>query len=177
MDDPLGLTRAKKFSVILLSEEIKLRVVRDFDPTQMNFREKISLKYHLTGSRPILAKIRKEIELNKRKKEIERLAEFGNVTRNKLATEQEDLLKTSGFDESSFSGAPDGGEWEQEDDRATSWDSDDLDENYDSDYVDENYDSESEDWDQNYNSAYPCSEALTIKRGDEVETIPSANIG
>lgn len=58
-----SFNKSEEFFVILLSEEINLRVVCDFDPKQMNYREKRELDRILESHR--LAYEREETEMRK----------------------------------------------------------------------------------------------------------------
>lgn len=79
----------EEFSVIFFPEEIKLRVVQDFDPKQMNVVEKKELQRVLCKGR-LVKKIEKS-ELYERTKEEERLAEITMVT-NEIGDEQRCVL-------------------------------------------------------------------------------------
>lgn len=72
------LSTCEELYAILFSDEMKLLVVRDFDPKKMNAAQKMELKYILKSRRS--AKRRKEIKRNNILKE-ERLTLFAKVTK------------------------------------------------------------------------------------------------
>lgn len=201
----------------LLSEKIKLRVVRDFDPKQMDSREETELRHVLCSGR-LMKKIKK-VELYERKKEEERLAEFTMVMPKEIGNEQRHVLDQNERHEIRFT------EFEMREDYDIAYDREACDWEYDeslqefslhkhdkqinpdeyllalgnkghskradtTDLQNQEEATELRDFDsyiENYKQVMydlgyikckdnPYTVAITIKRGDELETIPPTDI-
>lgn len=202
----LGCVKNFCFVNILL-ERVMLRAIHDFNPIQMNRREK--REFHIILNRGISVSledmlpederdkeedelktiedtscnIREEISVIQDRGEANKMKELETLTRQKeLVTDQEDMQNMSFFEERCDSKEMNlwAAEWESDSETTSS----DLEESH---FAYDNVDPFAAEWESYWESCDsderylsdpdPDATAIPFERGEKMEAIPSANIG